>query len=241
MMQPVEKIQEVFSAFRAPNVIIFTDSWELQQPGRSRTSRPRSHPSSVSLAGCREGEVNLQNIAKSFDLVASLKERKAWTLGEFKAKNEIASVLFLHYHMRSSYKMTFQNNPSKSVSPAPHWHNQRRTRGEPACRETATEEPEETILQQEVIALYRIAVINLLQNRLHDGLTLRTHIPKTSFMHSATLHIGEKHLQIQRRHVLRSCFQEVAVVQMGSAVYSSAANCTQLYIFLRCLALLKPL
>lgn len=122
--------------------------------------------------------------------------------------------------MRSSYKTTFPNNPSKSKIPAALWQKQGRTGGGPACRETATEEAEGTILQQKVIAIYRIAVINLLQNRLHCNLTLHTHIPTTSFMHSVTLHIGEKHFQIQRRHVLRSCFQEVAVVQMGSAMYS---------------------
>lgn len=72
MMQPVEKTQEVFSAFRAPNVIIFTNSWELQEQGKFRSSRPRSHTSSISTVGCREDEVNLQHIAKSFDFVAPL-------------------------------------------------------------------------------------------------------------------------------------------------------------------------
>lgn len=122
--------------------------------------------------------------------------------------------------MISSYKTPLQNNLNKSKSPASPWQNRRRTTGGPACKETASEEAEETILQQEIIAIYRIAVINLLQNRLHHDLTLHTHFPKTSFMHSVTLHIGEKHFQIQRRHVLRSCFQEVTVAQMGSTVYS---------------------
>lgn len=70
---------------------------------------------------------------------------------------------FLHlldYLMRSSYKRAFWKKPSKSKSPASHGWNQRRTRGGSVYTETATEEAEETILQQEVIAMYRRAVIN---------------------------------------------------------------------------------
>lgn len=99
---------------------------------------------------------DLQHIAKSFDL------QKKGKIGHVKYSkvNPILTQYFtlLDYSTRSSYKTPFQNNPSKTKSPASHCQNQRRTRGGPACRERAPEEAEETILQQEVIALHRIAI-----------------------------------------------------------------------------------